>query len=158
MIESKNGTVRIITEIPKQLNSEVIEFFQGRGKKIVTAFDLRLRQLLIRRANACLSLLQSHVKDVIANDGFQIAWRRKDKTIGYFNIPAFEAMQRGIQMLELHQIDEFMNDFVVVDQALKAICNDPDINRSDEGDCKFSELVSTLMEIHSRPELNLPGE
>jgi hypothetical protein len=156
MIESKNGTVKIITEIPKQLNPEVQEFFKGRGLKVVDAFQFRLRELLIRRANACLSLLQSHVKDIIFNDGFQIAWRRKDKTIGYFNVPTFEAMQRGIEMLEKDNIEEFMNDFAVVDQALKAICNDPDVNRSDAGECKFSELISTLMEIHSRPEF--PGE
>lgn len=158
MVKETKDAVQITTEIPKMMNDEGYNMFAGKAEKIVEAFALRIRNLLIRRANACLELLQSHVKDVFYNNGFTIAWHRKDGTVGYFNVPTFDGMQRTIKTLEEERYSDFLHDFLAIDQTLKAICNDQEVNRMNAGEYTFANLVSLLMEIHAQPEPNFPQE
>ena len=156
MIKVKENAVQIITEIPKMMNDEGYNMFVNKAEKIIKAFDLRIRTLLIRRANSCLELLQSHIKDVFYNNGFTLAWHRKDGTVGYFNVPTFEGMQRAIKTLEEERYSDFIRDFLAVDQTLKAICNDPEVNRMNAGEYTFANLVSLLMEVHAQPVIDIP--
>ena len=144
-VEVNNNAVEISTTIPLMRSAEVLH---SNALDVIGAFSSYLIVLLKRRGEACMKLLRSHINDVFFNDGFTIAWHRKDGTVGYFCIPGYENIQCAIRILEDGQYEEFLKNPQAVDQAIKAIMNDPELDHSDAGSFKFSELVSILCEAH----------
>ena len=144
-VEVKNNAVEITTTIPLMRSAEVLH---SNALDVIGEFSSYLIVLLKRRGEACMKLLRSHINDVFFNDGFIIAWHRKDGTVGYFCIPGYENIQCAIRILEDGQYEEFLKNPQAVDQAIKAIMNDPELDHSDAGSFKFSELVSILCEAH----------
>lgn len=149
-VEVKNNAVEITTTIPLMRSSENFRS-PDRAIDIIDAFSTRLILLLKRRGEACVKLLRSHVNEVFFNDGFTIAWHRKDKTVGYFCIPGYKNIQKAIEQLQQGDYNKFLNSHTSTDQAIKAIMNDPELDHSDAGSFKFSELVSVLCECHILP-------
>jgi hypothetical protein len=148
-VEVKNNAVEITTTIPLMMNDEGFNACNPKkASEIVSAFRTYLITLIGNRMEACIRLLRSHLNDVFYNNGYTIAWHRKDKTIGYFNIPGYQVMKDAVELLKNDECKKFMESKPMVDQAIKAIMNDPNLDHSDAGPYKFSELVSVLCEIH----------
>lgn len=156
-VEVKNNAVEITTTIPLMQGDEIFRS-PDRAMEIIGSFSAYLIILLKRREEACIKLLRNHINDVFFNDGFTIAWHRKDGTVGYFCIPGYENIQKAIEQLQHGRYKEFLDTFSSVDQAIKAIMNDPELDHADCGSFKFSELVSVLCEYHFIPEPNFQQE
>lgn len=146
-VEVKNNAVEITTSIPLMQSDEIFRS-PGKALDIIGSFSAYLTILLKRRGEACMKLLRNHINDVFFNDGFTVAWHRKDGTVGYFCIPGYENIQKAIGQLQNGRYKEFLDTPSSVDQAIKAIMNDPELDHSDCGSFKFSELVSVLCEVH----------
>lgn len=146
-VEVKDNAVEITTTIPLMQSDEVFRN-PDRARRIIGSFSAYLTLLLKRRGEACMKLLGNHINDVFFNDGFTIAWHRKDKTVGYFCIPGYENIQKAIEQLQHSKYKEFLDTPSSVDQAIKAIMNEPELDHADSGSFKFSELVSVLCEVH----------
>lgn len=130
------------------MQDDVILCSPDKALDIIGSFSAYLTLLLKRRGEACMKLLRSHISDVFYNNGFTIAWHRKDGTTGYFNVPTYGNIQEAIKQLQHGRYKEFLNTPSSVDQAIKAIMNDPELDHADSGSFKFSELVSVLCEYH----------
>lgn len=126
---------------------------KGLAMDIVGAFSTRLIASIERRQKACLKLLLKHEDDIVFNNGIHVEWKRKDGSIGYFNVPSFEAMNRALGQLRLGNYSKFVEDHNEVDQALKALLNDPVEfqDHSDAGGFTYANLISTLCELHFLP-------
>jgi hypothetical protein len=57
-------------------------------------------------------------------------------------------MQEAVECLKQSDWRGYMSNPFYVDQTLKALLNDTEQNHSDEGQLKYSDLVSLLCEIH----------
>lgn len=158
-VELKNNAVEITTTIPLMQNDEGFNTCNpGKALDIVGSFSGYLIVLLTRRKDACMKLLRNHINDVFYNNGFTIAWHRKDGTTGYFNIPSYQVMEDAIKLLKDGKYKVFLEYTAMVDQTIKAIANDPELDHSDCGSFKFSELVSVLCEYHAMYEPNFQQE
>jgi hypothetical protein len=157
-VEVKNNAVEITTTIPLMQSDEIFRS-PNKSLDIIGSFSAYLTLLLKRRGEACMKLLRNHINDVFFNDGFTIAWHRKDGSVGYFCIPGYESTYRAIDQLQHGRYKEFLVTPSSVDQAIKAIMNDPELDHADCGSFKFSELVSVLCEVHLmfNPNTSLEG-
>lgn len=148
-IEIKNNAVEITTTIPLMMNDEGLRVCDPiKALDIIVTFSPYIIELLSKRMEACMKLLRAHVNDVIFNNGYTIAWRRKDNSIGYFNAPSYQVMEEAVKLLKDGEYNKYMKSLPMIDQTIKAIMNDPDLDHSDRGNYKFSQLVSVLCEIH----------
>lgn len=119
---------------------------------IIGSFSKLLIQSLKARKKACMVKLVSHLDEIEFNDGHHICWPSGD-----FNVPSYEAMDDAIKALQQGCFKEFVRQKSWVDQTLKALLNDPILDRSSkEGGFKFSQLVSILCELQSCPPEYLP--
>jgi hypothetical protein len=149
------NAVELTTTIPLMESEEGRNICNpGKALDIIGSFSAYLTLLLKRRKEACMKLLRSHINDIFYNNGFTIAWHRKDGTVGYFNIPTYETISNAIHTLQLGNYKMFLDSKPMVDQAIKAIMNEPELDHADSGSFKFSELVSVLCEYHIMPKEN----
>lgn len=151
----------LISKVNKQAGSDFdLDKVRTRGlvvmEEIIKAFAPRIIASLVRRMNACQSLLISHINDIEYNDGRHIYWRRKDGTCGNFNVPSFEAMQDCVKALENLCFKEFTTKKSWIDQVLKALLNDTEQDYSSVGEYRYSQLVSILCELQACPQEYMP--
>lgn len=146
-VKVNNNAVEITTTLPLMQSNEIFRS-PGKALDIIGSFSAYLTLLLKRRGEACMKLLRNHINNVFFNDGFTIAWHRNDGTVGYFCVPGYESIQKAIEQLQHGRYKEFLDTPSSVDQTIKAIMNDPELDHSDCGSFKFSELVSVLCEVH----------
>lgn len=152
-VEVVGNAVELTESIPLMENEEGRNICNPeKALMIIDSFSSYLVTLLKNRKEACMKLLRSHLNDIFYNNGFTIAWHRKDGTTGYFNIPTYKLMCEAIQALKLGNYEIFLNSKPMIDQAIKAVMNEPSLDHSDAGTFKFSELVSVLCEYHIMPE------
>lgn len=117
------------------------------AKDILGTFAPMLINTLKRRREACAEKLRNHLNEAFTmNGGFSIAWKRKDGNIDMFNIPSYKVMEDAIRCLEQGNFDRFLNNNAYLDQTIKALLNDPELDHSDVAGIRFSTLVSLLME------------
>lgn len=125
------------------------------------------REVLIgtlqRRIKACESIMAHHLGDSFLTQGDNvIAWKRNNGTYGYFNIPTWELMKDCLEHLKKRDISTIVENEMFIEQLIKAIMNDAEINRSFEAPSSwlghngkevkipFSMLTSALFELFSR--------
>jgi len=123
---------------------------------VIGAFSPRLISSLQRRMSSCRRLLISHLEDIEYNDGRHIMYRRKDGTVGNFNVDSFKNMQDIIKAFEHSCFKEFCSKKGWVDQVLKALLNDTEQDHSDCNGFKYSQLVSILCELQACPIEYMP--
>ena len=116
----------------------------------------KLITVLQNRMQACQQNLINHLNDVEFNDGQHIVYRRKDNTLGSFNVPSFKAMQDCVKALENSAYKSVLQNKLWIDQILKALLNDPDNKPVDRDEFKYSNLVSMLCELQACPAEYLP--
>lgn len=123
---------------------------KGYMMDVLGAFSPIIIASLERRMAACLNNLINHVEDIEYADEYgSICWTRKDGTIGNFNLPSFNAMKDCIKALKNSNYASVTENFLWIDQILKALLNDTEHDHSDRGLFKWSTLISILMEIHA---------
>lgn len=120
---------------------------------IMMAFSGLIIESLGRRMKACQEKLLNHLNDIeYADEMGHIVFRRKDRSHGNFNVSSFKEMQEAIHLLEKQGVrmyyDAFLTKPVYLDQTLKALLNDPELDRSTRKGIRFSELVSLLTEAY----------
>jgi hypothetical protein len=116
---------------------------------LLGSFSKRIISSLERRMRACQENLIRHLDDVEYSDECgHIVYRRKDGSTGTFNVSSFGTMQEAVKCLKQSDWRGYMSNPFYVDQTLKALLNDTEQNHSDEGQLKYSDLVSLLCEIH----------
>ena len=116
---------------------------------LIGSFSKRMIDSLERRMKACQENLVRHLDDVIYSDEWgHIEYRRKDGSIGQFNVQSLKSMQDAVKALKQSCWREFSNNPVWIDQTIKALLNDTGQDHSDCGTLKYSNLVSFLCEVH----------
>ncbi len=115
---------------------------------ILGSFSSYLIKVLEARQEACLTKLLSHITDAYQVGPYTVEWKRKNGTYDHFSKASFEAMTEGIELLKNSNWEEFLNETLVLDQTIKALLNMPNLDHSDQGGFRFSELVSLLMECY----------
>ncbi len=156
-VNDANRNLEITTTLafimPEKMEGGTYVNRKGLAMDIIGAFSARLIASIERRQKACLKLLLKHEDDIVFNNGIHVEWKRKDGSIGYFNVPSFEAMNRALGQLRLGNYSKFVEDHNEVDQALKALLNDPVEfqDHSDTGGFTYANLISTLCELHFLP-------
>jgi hypothetical protein len=152
-VKITENAVELTTTIPLMENEEGRNVCNpNKALDIIGSFSAYLTLLLKRRMEACSKLLNNHLNDVFYNDGFRIAWHRKDGSVGYFNTISYGTMCEAVHTLQLGNYKTFLDSKSMIDQVIKAIMNDPDLDHADSGSFKFSELVSVLCEYHAFKE------
>lgn len=111
----------------------------------IAAFRERLIKTLEDRQKACLRHLFTHIDTIVFNKGMHIEYQRNDGTIGNFEVPSYESMTQAIKLLRKEDYSSFLDNGACLDQTIKALLNDPNLDRSDVDHFKFSKLVSILM-------------
>lgn len=123
--------------------------YEGYLYDLIGTFSKRIIESLERRMKACQENLINHLSDIEYSDECgHIVYCRKDGSKGTFNVPSFKLMQEAVELLKKGSWKNYCNNPWMIDQTLKALLNDPFINRFDNGKLKFSELVSALCELH----------
>lgn len=123
----------------------------GRMMDLIGSFSDIIKESLERRMAACQQNLVNHIQDVEFNDGRHIVYRRKDNSFGTFNVPTFQGMQDCVKALEQSQYKSVLKNKLWIDQILKALLNDTEQHREDQGTFKYSDLISMLCELHACP-------
>lgn len=119
---------------------------------LIGSFSERLIKSLERRMTACQQNLMRHLNDIeYADECGHIVYRRKDGSTGNFNTRSFECMKSAVSILRESRFKEFTLNKGAVEQTLKALLNDTEHDHSDEGIFKWSDLVSTLIELAMAP-------
>lgn len=114
------------------------------------SFAPRLIEAIQSRMEACRVKLISHIGEAWTPcEGF-ICWERKNGQTDHFIVPSYQKMELGIKYLQTSQWNKFL-DIQIVDQTIKALLNMPELDHSDCGGFRFSELVSALMECITVP-------
>lgn len=135
--EPKTGSDFDLDKVRVQQRREVIA--------VLKAFKERLIKTIEDRQKACLRHLLAHTDTIIYNDGRHIEYKRNDGTIGNFEVPSYETMTKAIKLLRTEMYEAFLENRVCLDQTIKALLNDPNLDRSDIDHFKYSKLVSILM-------------
>ena len=125
----------------KKESLEFLENYRSRTQQKVTvqAYAKNLAESLRRRGEACVRRLLENVDNICYADDWHVEWSR-----GQFNLPSYEAIQRGIEQLEKEDYESFLNDGPVLDQTIKAIMNDVIALPERIDNVRRSELVSLL--------------
>ena len=132
-------TKPLTKEESRKLHEEAISFFR-----------FRLIESLKRRKKACLKVLINHLDDIDYCDGNgTIHWIKEGK-YGTFNVGTYEGIDKIIETLAKNNVKSFLDDPFSVDQTLKALLNDTEQNHEDEGNIKYSKLVSVLCLYHAK--------
>ena len=122
------------------------DVMMARLADLMGSFAPRLIAVLEARMESCRQKLVEHMSEAYAPYPGCICWQRKDGTTDHFFQASYEAMERGINLLNEGKWMVFLKDIPVVDQTLKALLNMPELDHSDCGGFRFSELVSALTE------------
>ena len=116
---------------------------------LIGSFSKRMIASLERRMCACQENLMRHLDTVeYADNCGHIVYRRKDGSVGTFNVPSFEVMKNAVKALRQSNWREFKDNPAFIDQTLKALLNDTEQDHSDIGKLKYSDLISFLCEAH----------
>jgi len=119
---------------------------------LIEAYSPILIASLERRMRACEENLIRHLDDIeYADNCGHIVYVRKDKTLGNFNVPSFNAMKDAIKALSQSQFKSFFKNKLWIDQTLKALLNDTEQHHEDRKRFKYSELISLLCELQACP-------
>lgn len=122
------------------------DVMMARLADLLGSFAPRMIEALQARMESCRQKLIEHMSTAYSPHMGCICWQRKDGTTDHFFQASYEAMERGIKFLSNGQWMVFLKDIAVVDQTLKGLLNMPELDHSDCGGFRFSELVSALME------------
>ena len=118
------------------------------SRKLLRVYKDILIGSLTRRMQTCLHNLANHLEDIIyADEKGNIIYRRKDNSLGNFNLPTFEAMRDCIILLD-QALPVVLENPLMIDQMLKALLNDTEQHHEDRGTYKYSELISMLCQFH----------
>lgn len=167
-IKENSKTVEFTIELPKKYGKPVEisdeEFRHQQQRRvarmmdIIGAFSSIIIESLERRMRACEMYFIENINSIDYNDGGHISYLRKDGSAGSFNIPSYEGMRDCIKALKQSCFKEFLGNKLWIDQVIKALLNDPelDLNRcSKNKGFRFSELTSILCELHAAPQIRL---
>ena len=156
--ENKYTEMNITVQIPfcnKKGSDNDIDLNEVRKKREARNWDLlgtfskRIIASLERRMRACQENLIHHLDDVVYSDKARcIVYCRKDGSEGNFNMQSFNAMKDCVKALKQSCWRSVLENPFWIDQILKALLNDTEMDHSDEGVLKYSDLISLLCEIH----------
>lgn len=153
---TENGLEITITKTIKNYQStgfekETVEERNNRRGYIcdlIGSFSPRIISSLTRRMEAMEENLMNHIEDCTGHNGKVISWKRKDGTIGTFNLEDFEKIQETISMLQHGEFWRFINDVPSVTQVIEGLINDTEQDHSDSGRFRYSELSHILTKFH----------
>lgn len=118
--------------------------------QLLIAFSEYLIGALSRRMEACKRNLLAHISEIcwVSDGGYHIEW-----PTGYFNTISYSTMEDGIEILKnLDEDIEVLNNTLLVDQIIKAICNDTEAHPDRVGEFKFSQLITILLGYAQMPQ------
>lgn len=122
---------------------------ESRNWDILGTFSKRIISSLERRMYACQENLVRHLDDVVYSDEAGcILYSRKDGSEGNFNTHSFNAMKDCVTAFKQSRWRDILSNPFWIDQILKALLNDTEQDHRDEGQLKYSNLISLLCEIH----------
>lgn len=121
---------------------------QARLYDLLGSFAPRMIEALEARMQACQQKLLTHIGEAWTPFEGIICWIRKDGTVDHFGQPSFENMQYAVKCLSAGDWQGFCK-YDRVEQTLKALLNMPELDHSDCGGFRFSELVSALIELYA---------
>jgi hypothetical protein len=136
-----NNSVSIEMIIPEKDSQYTYFDYAAYSDAVVRAHAGVLMEALNKRAMNCAKKLQDNIGNILSNDGLVIAYKlESNNAVKHFSLPAYEAMQRGIDYLREDRYDDFLRDSAILIQAVKAIAvYDEPVRFKDE-------LVSILMD------------
>lgn len=118
--------------------------------ELIRTFSEYLIGALTRRMEACKRNLLAHLADVcwVSEGGYHIEW-----PTGYFNTMSYDVMEEGVELLaDLEEDAEILNNPLLLDQIIKAICNDTQPHPDKIGEYKFSNLITILLAYAQAPQ------
>ena len=119
---------------------------RSRLHDLLGSFAPRMIEALQARMSACRQKLLAHIGEAWTPCVGIICWQRSDGVTDHFSQSSYETMGRAIMNLSAGNFAGFFENVLEVDQTLKALLNMPELDHSDCGGFRFSELVSALME------------
>lgn len=129
--------------------NEILRKEEARNWDLLGTFSERIIGSLERRMHACQENLIRHLDTVVYSDEAGcILYRRKDGSEGKFNTYSFNAMKDCVKALKQSCWRSVLENSFWVDQILKSLLNDTEMDHSDEGPLKWSDLISLLCEVH----------
>ena len=152
---SKNGEVKITSQEFDVIGGSDFDLDKIRIErkdfpiKLLRVYKDILIGSLTRRMQACSHNLAAHLEDIIyADENGHIVYRRKDGSLGNFNLPTFNAMRDCIILLD-QALPVVLENPIMIDQLLKALLNDTEHHNEDRGTYKYSDLISMLCDYHT---------
>ena len=115
---------------------------------LLGSFAPRMIEALQARMSACQQKLLTHIGEAWTPFEGVILWVRKDGSTDHFRQPSFENMQKAVYCLSAGNWQGFCQ-YGLVEQTIKALLNMPELDHSDCGGFRFSELVSALIELYA---------
>ena len=155
-VEIENGEVKITSQEFNVIDFGGSDYDLDKARMEAKEFPRKLLRVykdvligaLTRRMQACLHNLANHLEDIVyADEEGHIIYRRKDGSLGNFNLLSFNAMKDCIILLD-QALPVVLGNPIMVDQLLKALLNDTEQHHEDRGTYKYSELISMLCECH----------
>lgn len=153
-IETTENGVKVSFILPEKdySDAEYLSEYEikQRTYNLLAAFAPMLIESLGRRMDACKTKLFKNIASAASvHDGYAILYKHGNR-LESFNLPSFNAMERGMNMLKDGMWDDFLRDAPVIDQTIKALMNDPQEfqTHQDMGGFAYSQLVSMLTEVH----------
>lgn len=115
---------------------------------IIQAFDLVLIDALTKRAEACTAMLSRNMDRVVFSNENIIAFKKANGSEHHFNIPSYENILKGIELLQQKRYKLFSCNEPVLRQCQKALywVDKPE----DVGIYSFGNLITCLEALVSR--------
>ena len=134
-IPLKEGTSKCYTD-----NSDALAY------DIIGTYAEVLIQALRNRIGACCFEVTRAYYDgrIYYNDGERIEYTRHTKIAHSYNTPSIEVMKNAIKALEHSDWKYFLHDTSMLEQSIKAIMNDPNLEKVDLASFSWADLTSTL--------------
>lgn len=153
-IEASENGVKVSFILPAKVYSddEYLSEYEAKQRthNLLAAFAPMLIESIGRRMEACKTKLFKNIASAVSlPGGFAILYKHGNR-LESFNLPSFDAMERGVNMLKDGLWEDFLQDAPVIDQTIKALMNDPQEFQAhqDMGGFAYSQLVSLLTEVH----------
>lgn len=113
---------------------------------IIGTYAEVLIQTLRNRIGACCFEVTRAYYDgrVYYNDGERIEYTRNTKIAHSYNTPSIEIMKDAIKALGNSDWKYFLHNVPMLEQTIKAIMNDPNLEKVDLASFSWADLTSTL--------------
>lgn len=144
----KETVVKFEVHIP--LKEGTSKCYSGDGDSlacdIIGTYAKVLIQTLTNRLGACyFEVARAHYDGrVYYNDGERIEYTRNNKIVHSYNTPSVEVMKDAIKALEHSDWKFFLHNAPMLEQTIKAIMNDPNLEKVDLASFSWADLTSTL--------------